>query len=175
MTKVYSGGLVYEYSQEASKYGLVEINGDSVEELPDFTALKSAYAGTPNPTGDGGYLANGQASQCPSQSSTWDVTLKSNELPSLPDGAKDFFDKGAGAGPGLTGDGSQDAGSSTPNIGDASAGAVTSGGSTPTSTSSSTHSAGAAANVRPMSFGLAPIVCGAVVLASSLFGGALVL
>lgn len=175
MTKSYSGGLVYEYSQEESKYGLVEIDGNNVNELPDFTALKSAFAGTPNPTGDGGYLSNGQASQCPSQSKTWDVTLKSNELPSLPDGAKDFFTKGAGDGPGLKGDGSQDAGSSTPDIGDAGAGAVTSGGKTPTSTGSPTSSAGAAANVRPMSFGLAPIVCGAVVLASSLFGGALVL
>lgn len=175
MTKCYSGGLVYEYSQEESKYGLVEIDGNSVNELPDFTALKSAFAGTPNPTGDGGYLSNGQASQCPPQSKTWDVTLKSNELPSLPDGAKDYFDKGAGAGPGLKGDGSQDAGSSTTDIGDAGAGAVTSGGKTPTSTASPTKSAGAAANVRPMSFGLAPIVCGAVVLASSLFGGALVL
>lgn len=32
MTGVYSGGLVYEYSEEGSKYGLVKINGNNVEE-----------------------------------------------------------------------------------------------------------------------------------------------
>ncbi|USP78196.1 glycoside hydrolase family 72 protein [Curvularia clavata] len=174
MTKSYSGGLVYEYSQEDSNYGLVEINDGSVKERADFTALKSAFAGTPNPSGDGGYMANGSASQCPSQSKTWDVTLKSNELPSLPDGAKELFDKGAGSGPGLKGDGSQDAGSSDENIGDASNGAVTSGGKTPTATGAAA-SKGAAASVRPMSFSFAPLVCGAVVLASSIFGGALIL
>jgi hypothetical protein len=175
MTKSYSGGLVYEYSQEDSNYGLVEINGDNVKELPDFTALKSAFAATPNPSGDGGYISNGQASQCPSQSKTWDVTLKADQLPSLPDGAKDFFNKGAGDGPGLKGDGSQDAGSSTPDIGNAGDGAVTTGGKTPTSGGSSSNSTGAAASVRPMSFSLAPLVCGAVVLASSLFCGTLIL
>ena len=55
MTGVYSGGLVYEYSEEGSKYGLVTIDGDDVTEGDDFTALKTAFAGTTNPSGDGGY------------------------------------------------------------------------------------------------------------------------
>ena len=44
MGDVFSGGLVYEYSQESNNYGLVEIqqNGD-VKVLPDFKALKSQF------------------------------------------------------------------------------------------------------------------------------------
>jgi len=40
MTSVYSGGLVYEYSEEPNKFGLVSISGSSVTELPDFAALQ---------------------------------------------------------------------------------------------------------------------------------------
>ena len=63
MTGVYSGGLVYEYSQEASNYGLVELSGGSVNELPDFTALMSAFSNTANPQGDGGYNSTGGKSR----------------------------------------------------------------------------------------------------------------
>ena len=44
MNKIFSGGLVYEYSQEPNNYGLVEIldNGD-IKVLPDFIALKSQF------------------------------------------------------------------------------------------------------------------------------------
>ncbi|EOA90441.1 glycoside hydrolase family 72 protein [Exserohilum turcica Et28A] len=173
MTSVYSGGLVYEYSQESSNYGLVEIDNGQVKELADFQALKSAYSGTPSPQGDGGYRASGSPSECPTQSSTWDVTLKADQLPAIPSGASDYFKNGAGKGPGLTGDGSQEAGSSESNIADAGNGAVTTGGVSPSGTS--TPKKGAASSVRPMDFSLAPLVAGAVVLASSLFGGALIL
>jgi hypothetical protein len=79
MTGVYSGGLVYEYAEEGSKYGLVKINGNSVTELDDFNALKTAYAGTPNPQGDGGYNPNGAASKCPTKSSTFNVDSDSSQ------------------------------------------------------------------------------------------------
>lgn len=48
MSDTFSGGLVYEYSQEANNYGLVEIqeNGD-VKILPDFEALKSQFENLP--------------------------------------------------------------------------------------------------------------------------------
>jgi len=176
MTGVYSGGLVYEYSQEDSNYGLVEINGDSVKELADFTALKDAFSATKNPSGDGGYKKDGQPATCPDQSKTWDVTMKSDELPAVPSGALDLMKKGAGDGPGLSGSGSQQAGSSDENLAPAGSGAVTSGGKVPTATggSSPSGSEGAAASIRP-EFSFAPLVCGAVVLASSLFGGALIL
>ncbi|KAK9356939.1 Glucanosyltransferase-domain-containing protein [Lipomyces doorenjongii] len=43
---VFSGGLVYEYSQESSNYGLVNISSsdNSAQERHDFVALSSEYA-----------------------------------------------------------------------------------------------------------------------------------
>lgn len=44
LAKVFSGGLVYEYSQEPNNYGLVEIKDDgSVRLLQDFANLQTAY------------------------------------------------------------------------------------------------------------------------------------
>jgi hypothetical protein len=112
MTSVYSGGLVYEYSQETNNYGLVQINTDgTVSELPDFGALQSAYSGTPNPTGDGGYLASGTPNACPSADPpAW--VVGTTLIPTMPAGAQKYFSSGAGAGPGLsTTGGSQNSGS----------------------------------------------------------------
>lgn len=107
MTPVYSGGLVYEYSEEGSGYGLVEINGNSVTELDDFTAYQKALAAN-KPSGDGGYKQNLPPSQCPKPSNSWEVTdFDGEDLPAIPDGAVKYLDNGAGSGPGLNGDGSQ--------------------------------------------------------------------
>jgi hypothetical protein len=175
MTGVYSGGLVYEYSQEDSKYGLVEISGGSVKELDDFTTLKNAFAGTKNPSDDGGYKSSGSASQCPDKSKTWNVTIKADQLPAFPSGAAKFLKAGAGKGPGLAGPGSQDSGSDDANLAGESDGAVTTGGTTGSGSGSSTPSKGAAASLRPGEFSFAPLAIGAVVLVSSMFGGLLVL
>jgi len=114
MTGVYSGGLAYEYSQESNNYGLVEINGDNVTELPDFTAYQSALANATPPSGDGGYLANGAASACPATDASW--TVNTTDLPEIPAGAVKYFSSGAGKGPGNDGStGSQTAG--TPSAG----------------------------------------------------------
>jgi len=67
MTSVYSGGLVYEYSQEEADYGLVEIKDGKVDPLPDYDALKNAFSKTPVPTTDGGYKTDGKASECPQE------------------------------------------------------------------------------------------------------------
>jgi len=171
MTPVYSGGLVYEYSMEESKYGLVTINGNSVTELDDFKTLKDKYSKTAIPTDDGGYKSSGSPSTCPTKSSTWNVTLAADKLPAFPSGADDFLKNGAGTGPGLKGDGSQNSGPSSTNLAGAADGAVTSGGST----AGASPSKGAASSFRPGEPALAPFVCGAVVLISSLFGGALML
>lgn len=170
MVSVYSGGLVYEYSEEGSKYGLVKINGNSVTELNDFTALKNAFAGTKAPTDDGGFKQNGSPSQCPSQSSTWNVTISSDQLPAVPSGCEDFFTKGKGAGkgPGLEGKGSQTAGSKTTNLASAGAGAVTNGAA------SGTASKGAAASLYMEPFSLAPLVCGLVVVVSTMLGSSMI-
>ncbi|KAF2838407.1 glycoside hydrolase family 72 protein [Patellaria atrata CBS 101060] len=163
MTGVYSGGLVYEYTEEEAGYGLVEVQSDTkVRELEDFSTLKAAFKATPEPRGDGGYRENGRASQCPPQSDTWDVS--GSELPEIPTPAKAFFQKGAGRGPGLSGDSSQYAG--TPSDSEISSG--TSGGESESATST-----GAAASLHIPEMSFAPLVCGFVVLFSSLFGASL--
>jgi hypothetical protein len=162
MTGVYSGGLVYEYSEEPSNYGLVTINSDgSVSELADFTALVNAFAGTPNPTGDGGYNANGGSSTCPPQSSTWNVT--NDDLPAIPSAAAALMKTGAGTGAGLTGAGSQNAGGT-------STGTATPGSGSVTATSTS-HKSSASSLQGPID--KAPIFVGAVVIAFTLLGAAL--
>lgn len=109
MTPVYSGGLAYEYSMEDNDYGMVEIGSDgTVEELEDFEYYKTALEETPMPSGDGGYNPVQAVSECPKFSSNWNVT--DNKLPAMPKKAQAFFEKGAGKGPGLEGDGSQTVG-----------------------------------------------------------------
>ena len=175
MTGVYSGGLVYEYSNEASNYGLVTISGTTVSELPDFQALMSAYSNTANPTGDGGYNSTGGASGCPAESQpNWDVS--SDALPAIPAGAKQYMTKGAGKGPGLTGAGSQNAGGAstgTATAGSGQASQTGSSGSSSTSGSGSSSSSGAAGHLSIPAFSFAPLVCGAVVVVSTLFGATL--
>uniref|UniRef100_A0A0D6QX47 1,3-beta-glucanosyltransferase n=1 Tax=Araucaria cunninghamii TaxID=56994 RepID=A0A0D6QX47_ARACU len=162
MTSVYSGGLVYEYSQEADKFGLVEINGDSVTEMEDFQTLMQKYAATPNPSGDGGYNSTGGASGCPAYNSpNW--LVKDDSLPSMPDGAKKYMTSGAGAGPGLSGDGSQ-------NAGVASTGTASQGSGQATSTASASS---AAAPVPTPQWSFAPLVCAAITVTFTLFGATL--
>ncbi len=159
MSPVYSGGLVYEYSQEDTDYGIVEIDGDSVEELPDFGKLRDAFADAPAPRGDGGYRENGQPSECPPRSDLWDVD--SERLPAIPEPAKAYMQNGAGEGPGLEGDGSQEAG-------------VTSEGEAePGSGSVSSRPSSAATAVHVPALGMAPVVCAVVVVASTLLGAVL--
>lgn len=47
MSSVFSGGLVYEYSNETNNYGLVQIDGDKVTKLTDFENLKMNTAKYP--------------------------------------------------------------------------------------------------------------------------------
>ncbi|OAQ73207.1 glycoside hydrolase family 72 protein [Pochonia chlamydosporia 170] len=44
MTPVFSGGVVYEWTLEANNYGLVSINGSTLNILGDYNRLKSAWA-----------------------------------------------------------------------------------------------------------------------------------
>jgi hypothetical protein len=164
MTAVYSGGLVYEYSQEESKYGLVTIDGTTITELADFTALQTAFKGTANPSGDGGYSSTQSTSTCPSKSSTWNVT--SDALPAIPSGALALMKTGAGTGAGLTGTGSQNAGGT-------STGTATPGsGSATTTAKAGSTSKGAATNVQA-AFDKAPLVVSGLVIMFTAFGAAL--
>jgi hypothetical protein len=105
---------VYEYSMEGSKYGLVTISGNSVEELGDFTTLQKQLAANPVPSGDGGYKAAGAVSACPpTNAPSWVVANSS--LPQMPVAARKYFDSGAGPAPGLSNiAGSQTSGTGTP-------------------------------------------------------------
>jgi len=175
MTGVYSGGLVYEYSQEASNYGLVEISGNSVTELPDFTALQTAYKGTSDPTGDGGYNATGGASGCPAYDApNW--LVQNDTLPAIPDGAVKYMTQGAGTGPGLSGAGSQNAGGASTGTASAGSGQASQTGSSGSSSSSGSGSSSSSSAAVPMTisgWSAAPFVCGAVVIASTVFGAVL--
>lgn len=156
MTPVYSGGLVYEYSQEASGYGLVELSGNNVKELDDFDSLKSALSGTKPPSGDGGYQSSGSASTCPSKSDTWDVA--NDDLPAIPEPATKYMKNGAGTGPGLQGQGSQNAGTQSSGTATAGSGAAGATGS---------HSA---ATALAPNFSKTPFVCSLVLLLSTFLG-----
>lgn len=176
MSPVYSGGLVYEYTKEGdavqSKFGLVDVQStSSVTEEPDFNTLKTALAAAQPPSGDGGYKSNGQKSTCPAKSSTW--LVDGDGLPAIPPQAKDYFKNGAGPGVGLQGAGSQDAGAESSGTATPGSGAVTATGSS--SSASSTGSKGAASGLKAPELTFAPLVCGMVVLASSLLGGAILL
>ena len=110
MTGVFSGGLVYEYSEEGNGYGLVTIDGDNVTPSANFTYLQSAYSAQANPTGNGGASSTSAATTCPTESADWDVS--SDALPAIPAAAEKFMSTGAGTGPGLKGAGSQESGDS---------------------------------------------------------------
>jgi hypothetical protein len=167
MTGVYSGGLVYEYSQEDSNYGLVTIDGSTVTERADFTALQNAYAATANPSGNGGYNTTGGASGCPAYSSpNW--LVRNDSLPAIPAGAVKYMTQGAGTGPGLTGAGSQNAGGASTGTASAGSGQATATGSSGSSTSSS-----AAHSLHVPELSVAPFVCGAIVVLSTFAGAAL--
>lgn len=172
MTGVYSGGLVYEYSEQSSNYGLVQINGNNVKELPDYNALKTAFANTPNPQGGGGYNATGGPNACPTSSPpNWDVS--GDALPAMPEPAKKYLTKGAGKGEGFSGGGSMDAGTQSTGTATPGSGAVT-GSATSTSSVSAT-SKGAAAGLQPPRLSLVPIALAAVTVLSMMFGAGLIL
>lgn len=169
MTAVYSGGLVYEYSEEGSGYGLVKIDGNSVTEKDDFQALADAFEKTKPPSGDGGYKSNGSPSQCPSQSDTWEVTdFTGEELPAIPSGAEKYMKDGAGKGPGLTGPGSQDAGGASTSTASPGSGSVTA-----TSKAGATSSGAAAGSLVMGEIGFVPFICTGVVMMCSLLGAGL--
>jgi Glucanosyltransferase len=107
MTPVFSGGLVYEWSQEPSDYGLVDLSNGNITLLQDYQNLKAEFAATPMPSGDGGYKASGSASTCPANGTdftSWAV------LPAQPEGAQSYIDNGAGKALGYGGPSNQGAG-----------------------------------------------------------------
>lgn len=73
MSDVWSGGIVYMYFEEENEYGLVQVNGDSVRKLEDFTTYKNLITKV-NPQGvsmDDYSPSNTQASKCPAVNQAW--------------------------------------------------------------------------------------------------------
>ncbi|KAF9429828.1 1,3-beta-glucanosyltransferase gas1 [Podila epigama] len=76
MQNTWSGGIVYEWSQEENNYGLVKINADNtVTPLQDYVNLKQVLSGT-RPVGVNMDLYNEQraASACPLNTPAWEAT-----------------------------------------------------------------------------------------------------
>lgn len=178
MSGVFSGGLVYEYSEEANQYGLVVINSDgSVTPKPDYTFLKNELAKVSVPTGAAGASDNTDASQCPPfQAGVWEVP--DDNIPAMPKRASAFLTAGAGKPLGTTGPNTSfgDAG----DIADNEAAARQSATAKPNSGSSSSSSTakGSATSKSAAAGGPAALPSGkmllvpAFVLISSLFAGA---
>lgn len=182
MTPVYSGGLVYEYSEEGNGYGLVTISGNTVTTTTGFTDLKNMLAANPAPSGTGDFTTTNKISNCPATSDDWTLgsEFANDALPAIPAGAVKYMSQGAGTGPGLTGDGSMNAGGASTGTATAGSGAVTatathsstSSSSTSSSSSSASASSAASALTRPES-GAAAYLCAAVVVLSTLLGATL--
>lgn len=105
MTSVYSGGLMYEYSVEDNDFGIVTIDGTTVEKSKEFQLYADALKKNPSPTGSGGAASESHSVDCPSKASNWNVDP--SEVPVMPKQAQKYMDNGAGDGPGIDGDGSQ--------------------------------------------------------------------
>lgn len=48
MTGVFSGGLVYEFTEEPNKYGLVELDGTSASMMSEYDTLETAFSDAPS-------------------------------------------------------------------------------------------------------------------------------
>jgi len=73
MTGVWSGGIVYEYFQEANDYGLVSIDGSQASQLPDYSAYSTAIAKvSPTILNAASYTPTNTALRsCPAVNSAW--------------------------------------------------------------------------------------------------------
>ncbi|KAL9607963.1 MAG: hypothetical protein Q9167_007174 [Letrouitia subvulpina] len=78
MTKVWSGGIIYMYFQEANQFGLVSIGkDDKATKRPDFTALSSQIAKVaPTGVAMSTYSPSNKAQACPTLGPTWRASEK---------------------------------------------------------------------------------------------------
>jgi len=187
MTNVYSGGLVYEYSEEPTNpnFGLVNIISPTVvTEKTDFTNLQAMLAANPAPAGNGGYQTGLAPLACPTSDVHWNVA-NSATLPAFPAAASTFLVSGAGTGPGLVGAGSQNGGVVSSIVVTTTA-LVASGSSRVSSTVTATvrstvttavvagaTSTAAAASVQVAAFNKAPLVISGLVAALTFLGASL--
>ncbi|KAG5951871.1 beta-glucanosyltransferase [Claviceps sorghi] len=166
MTGVYSGGLMYEYSYEDNKYGIVKIDSlraKTVTETDEYAAFKSALKANPAPAGNGGASSTTHSVKCPPKDANWQVDP--SLVPEMPSQAQKYMKDGAGPGPGfeLDGAGSQNAGDSG-----MSTASVTGGQPSPTSKNKKDSDSAAVATFG--SLDKAPLVVTGLTLIFTLFG-----
>lgn len=99
MTPVLSGGLIYEYSQEPSNYGIVEVSNDgsgSIRLLADFDSLQAQF-NTLNITALQGLKAQNTTVTPPRCASSLIKTSKFNNnftIPAVAPGIQELIDNG---------------------------------------------------------------------------------
>jgi len=102
MTNVLSGGMVYEYSQETSDYGLVTINSDgSVQLRSDYDTLQKQF-NTLNITALQGLPAQNTTVpplNCSASLITSSTFSNNFTIPAVPPGAQDLIDNGISPAP----------------------------------------------------------------------------
>ncbi|KAF8935958.1 Glucanosyltransferase-domain-containing protein [Dissophora ornata] len=84
MTNNWSGGIVYEWSQEDNNYGLVQIKpDDTVAPLPDYNNLKTALAPLqPKGVSMDSFTKQMPPSTCPAITSSWEPSATLPPTPS---------------------------------------------------------------------------------------------
>ncbi|PMB71708.1 1,3-beta-glucanosyltransferase gel2 [Beauveria bassiana] len=96
MTGAFSGGLVYEYSEEAKNYGLVNLTADGARLLGDYNRLKNKLTKIDWKSLNAQKAAQKdiEAPKCDSMLITHDGFLANWTLPSPPDNTNDMISKG---------------------------------------------------------------------------------
>ncbi|KNG84440.1 1,3-beta-glucanosyltransferase gel2 [Aspergillus nomiae NRRL 13137] len=97
MTQAFSGGLVYEYTQEANNYGLVKLNdSDTATLLVDFENLQKQYAklDMKRIQASNSTQTSFKAPKCSSDLIKNGTFLSKFDLPSRPSKVQDMIDNG---------------------------------------------------------------------------------
>ncbi|PWI74145.1 glycoside hydrolase family 72 protein, partial [Purpureocillium lilacinum] len=96
MTPVFSGGVVYQWTEEENNYGLVEIKDNTLTIMDDYNRLKARWAGIDWKTVQAQSSSNKKVSPPECESNLiMEKGFKSNfTLPELPPGAQKLIDNG---------------------------------------------------------------------------------
>lgn len=100
LVNTFSGGLVYEYSQEASNYGVVDIDSDGdLTYLKDFANLKHQYAIATIPNISESDVPDGEVYECDAELilEIYPDFGANFTLPEQPDSIKELIENGVNA------------------------------------------------------------------------------
>ncbi|AOA61265.1 Putative 1,3-beta-glucanosyltransferase [Komagataella phaffii CBS 7435] len=97
LSDVFSGGLVYEYSEEANNYGVVEISSSGeIEYLDDFSNLQDQYQNAPIPDISEADAEEPELTTCDADGikSLYSEFDPDFDLPEFPEDAEDLLENG---------------------------------------------------------------------------------